>query len=78
MYSQSPKAKRVEFRCPDPGANPYLTFAALLMAGLDGIKNGYSPGDPAEEDLFEDENMGKYDMVKRVLGRGAGCPGSRS
>lgn len=53
MYSQSPKAKRVEFRCPDPLANPYLAFAACLMAGLDGIKNKIHPGDAAERDLFE-------------------------
>jgi len=43
MYSTSPKAKRLEFRAPDPSANPYLTFAALLMAGLDGIKNKIEP-----------------------------------
>jgi glutamine synthetase len=53
VYSQSPKAKRVEFRCPDPSANPYLAFAAMLMAGLDGIKNQIDPGEPAETDLFE-------------------------
>lgn len=53
VYSQSPKSKRVEFRCPDPAANPYLAFAACLMAGLDGIKNQIDPGDPAETDLFE-------------------------
>lgn len=67
MYSDNPKSKRIEFRCPDPGANPYLAFAAMLMAGLDGIKNNYSPGDPGEEDLFEDEVMAKYDMVKGSL-----------
>lgn len=67
MYSQSPKAKRIEFRCPDPGANPYLAFAAMLMAGLDGIKNGYGIGDAAEEDLFEAENMAKYSQVKGSL-----------
>jgi len=43
MYSTSPKAKRLEFRAPDPSANPYLTFAALLMAGLDGIKTKSEP-----------------------------------
>ncbi|HEY1408967.1 MAG TPA: type I glutamate--ammonia ligase, partial [Promineifilum sp.] len=52
MYSKSPKAKRIEFRCPDPAANPYLAFAAMLMAGLDGIKNQIDPGEPAEMDLF--------------------------
>jgi glutamine synthetase len=59
MYSANPKSKRIEFRCPDPAANPYLAFAACLMAGLDGIKNQIDPGDPAEMDLFEEENIGK-------------------
>lgn len=53
VYSKSPKAKRIEFRAPDPSANPYLTFAALLMAGLDGIQNRIDPGDPADKDLYE-------------------------
>src|SRR6266496_18559 len=55
MYSESPKAKRIEFRCPDAAANPYLAFAAMLMAGLDGIEQGYEPGEPADYDLFEEE-----------------------
>ena len=63
MYSKSPKAKRVEFRCPDPTANPYLAFAACLMAGLDGIKNQIDPGDPAEVDLFDAEHMGQVKMT---------------
>jgi glutamine synthetase len=63
MYSKSPKAKRVEFRCPDPTANPYLAFAACLMAGLDGIKNQIDPGDPAEVDLFDAEHMGRVKMT---------------
>jgi glutamine synthetase len=54
MYSSSPKAKRVEFRCPDATANPYLAFAAMLMAGLDGIENDLDPGSPADFDLFDD------------------------
>jgi glutamine synthetase len=66
MYSKSPKAKRVEFRCPDPAANPYLAFAACLMAGLDGIKNQIDPGDPAEVDLFDAEHMGQ---VKTTVGK---------
>ena len=53
MYSQSPNAKRVEFRPPDPTCNPYLAFAGMLMAGLDGIDTGASPGEPVEEDLYE-------------------------
>jgi glutamine synthetase len=54
MYSESPKAKRIEFRCPDASANPYLAFAAMLMAGIDGIEQGYEPGEPADFDLFEE------------------------
>ena len=53
MYSTSPKAKRLEFRAPDPSANPYLTFAALLMAGLDGIKSKIEPPQPMDVDLYE-------------------------
>jgi glutamine synthetase len=56
MYSQSPKAKRIEFRCPDPTANPYLAFSAMLMAGLDGIEKGLDPGAPSDFDLFEDSH----------------------
>ncbi len=55
MYSDSPKAKRIEFRCPDAAANPYLAFAAMLMAGLDGIERGLDPGAPADYDLFEEQ-----------------------
>ena len=53
MYFNDPKAKRVEFRSADPTCNPYLTFSAMLMAGLDGIENGYDPGEPLQQDLFE-------------------------
>ncbi|HXZ82988.1 MAG TPA: type I glutamate--ammonia ligase [Acidimicrobiales bacterium] len=53
LYSKSPKAKRVEFRCPDPACNPYLAFAAMLMAGLDGVANRVEPQAPVDEDLFE-------------------------
>jgi glutamine synthetase len=53
MVSKSPKAKRVEFRAPDPTANPYLTFAALMMAGLDGIQNRIEPPKPLDKDLYE-------------------------
>jgi len=53
MYSTSPKAKRVEFRCPDPSANPYLAFSAMLQAGLDGILNKIEPPDPIDKDLYE-------------------------
>jgi glutamine synthetase len=53
VYSSAPKAKRVEFRPPDPTANPYLAFSALMMAGLDGIKQRLDPGPPVDVDLFE-------------------------
>lgn len=54
MYSANPKAKRIEARFPDPSCNPYLAFPALMMAGLDGIKNKIHPGDPADYDLYEE------------------------
>ena len=56
MYSESPKAKRIEFRCPDAAANPYLAFAAMLMAGIDGAQRGLEPGEPADYDLFEESH----------------------
>ncbi|MDJ0341206.1 type I glutamate--ammonia ligase [Streptomyces sp. H10-C2] len=49
----NPKAKRIEFRAPDPSSNPYLAFSALLMAGLDGIKNKIEPAEPVDKDLYE-------------------------
>jgi glutamine synthetase len=53
MYSPSPKAKRVEFRCPDPSCNPYLSFSAMLMAVIDGIQNKINPGDPLDKDIYD-------------------------
>jgi glutamine synthetase len=53
MYSKSPKAKRLEFRCPDPSCNGYLAFAAMLMAGLDGVQNRIEPQDPIDKDLYD-------------------------
>jgi len=67
-YSGSPKAKRIEFRCPDPAANPYLAFAAMVMAGMDGIKNQIDPGNPAEIDLFDEDTLKTVQMVKGSLG----------
>ena len=65
MYFPNPEAKRVEFRSADATCNPYLAFPAMLMAGLDGIENGYDPGDPLESDLFElsDEEVKKLKQV---------------
>ncbi len=53
MYSTNPKTKRIEVRFPDPTCNPYLAFAAMLMAGLDGIQNKIEPGQPLESDMYE-------------------------
>jgi len=53
ITGSNPKAKRLEFRCPDPSSNPYLAFSAMLMAGLDGIKNKIEPATPVDKDLYE-------------------------
>jgi len=53
MYSPSPKAKRLEFRCPDPSCNPYLSFSAILMAAIDGIQNKIDPGEPLDKDIYD-------------------------
>jgi glutamine synthetase len=68
LYSQSPKAKRLEFRCPDPSCNPYLAFSAMLMAGLDGIQNRIEPPDPMDKDL--------YDLPPEELAKVPQVPGS--
>jgi glutamine synthetase len=68
-YSPSPKAKRVEFRTPDPAANPYLANAALMLAGLDGIQNRIDPGDPLDKNLYElpPEELAKVPSVPDSL-----------
>ncbi|MGH3918472.1 MAG: type I glutamate--ammonia ligase [Pseudonocardiaceae bacterium] len=53
ITGNNPKAKRIEFRCPDASGNPYLSFSAMMMAGLDGIKNAYEPAAPIDKDLYE-------------------------
>ena len=53
VYTENPKAKRIEFRPPDCSCNPYLSFAAMLMAGIDGIQNKIEPGEPLEKDIYE-------------------------
>src|SRR6476660_4275645 len=68
MYSQSPKAKRLEFRPPDPSCNAYLAFSAMLMAGLDGIQNQIDPGPPLDKDI--------YDMSAEELKNVPSMPGS--
>jgi glutamine synthetase len=67
MYSDNPKAKRIEFRSPDPTCNPYLAFSAIMMAGLDGIEQGIDPGEPADYDLFENRDR-KTPVVPGSLG----------
>jgi glutamine synthetase len=52
MYSSSPKAKRIEFRTPDPSCNPYLGFAAIMLAGLDGVEKKMHPGEPLDKDIY--------------------------
>jgi glutamine synthetase len=53
MYSDSPKAKRLEFRCPDPSANPYLAFSAMVLAGIDGIQNKIEPPPPVDKNIYD-------------------------
>ena len=67
MYSKSEKAKRIEFRCPDPSANPYYAFSAMLMAGLDGIEKKIEPPAPLDKNIYdlEPEERAK---VKSVAG----------
>jgi glutamine synthetase len=75
MYSASPKAKRVEFRPPDPSANPYLAFAAMLMAGLDGILNKIDPGQPLDKDIYDlsPEEMKAVPSMPASLDEALGC-----
>ncbi|MDG1873514.1 MAG: type I glutamate--ammonia ligase [Mariniblastus sp.] len=53
MYSNDPKSKRIEFRCPDGSCNPYLAFSAIMMAAIDGIENKLDPGDPLDKDIYD-------------------------
>src|SRR6266581_415096 len=68
-YSENPKAKRVEYRPPGPAANPYVAFAAMVMAGLDGIQNKIDPGEPMDKNLYElpPEEMAKVPQVPGSL-----------
>ncbi len=68
MYSPSPKAKRIEFRTPDPSCNGYLAFAAILMAVIDGIQNKIDPGDPLDKNI--------YDLPPEELAEIPSAPGS--
>jgi glutamine synthetase len=68
LSGTNPKAKRLEFRCPDATSNPYLAFAAMLCAGLDGIKNQIDPGEPLDVDI--------YDLSPEELSKVPSTPGS--
>ena len=70
MFSSNPKAKRVEYRPPDPSANPYLCFSALLMAGLDGVANRIDPGEPMDKNLYDlpPEEASRIPQVPASLG----------
>ena len=68
LYSQSPKAKRLEVRFPDPSCNAYIAFSAMLMAGLDGIQNRIHPGEPLDKDI--------YDLPPEELAEVPSLPGS--
>src|SRR5207249_4719525 len=69
MYSAAPRAKREEFSPPDPSCNPYMAFAAMLMAGLDGIENKIEPGQPLDKDIYETdpEEMSKIPSMPGSL-----------
>jgi glutamine synthetase len=70
ITGSNPRAKRIEFRCPDPSANPYLAFSALLLAGLDGIKNKIEPPQPIDKDIYElpPDELAEVDQVPTSLG----------
>jgi len=69
-FSESPKTKRIEYRPPDPSANPYLCYTALLMAGLDGVLNKIEPGEPIDKNMYElaPEEHAKIPQVPGSLG----------
>ena len=73
MYSPNPKAKRLEFRCPDPSCNPYLSFSAILMAAIDGIQNKIDPGEPLDKDIYDldPEELDERAADAGLAGRGA-------
>lgn len=74
-YGNSPKAKRIEIRFPDPTANPYLAFSAMMMAGLDGIQNKIHPGEPMDKDLYDlpPEELAEIPTVAASLREALDC-----
>ncbi len=75
MYSQSPKAKRIEVRYPDPTCNPYLAFSAMLMAGIDGIENKIDPGEPLDKDIYSlpPEQLANFEVTPATLEEALDC-----
>jgi glutamine synthetase len=75
VYSPSPKAKRVEVRYPDPSCNPYLAFAAMLMAGIDGVKNKIDPGEPLDKNIYSltPEELAKVPNMPSSLDEALDC-----
>ncbi|MGH9623188.1 MAG: type I glutamate--ammonia ligase, partial [Bryobacteraceae bacterium] len=75
MYSSSPKSKRIEFRPPDPSANPYLAFAGMMMAGLDGVVNKIDPGEPLDKDIYDlsPEELRKVPSMPATLDEALSC-----
>ncbi len=69
MYSDSPRSKRIEFRCPDPSSNGYLMFSAVMMAMIDGIQNKISPGEPLDRDIYDmtEDELQAYDKTPASL-----------
>ena len=80
MFSSSPKAKRIEFRTPDPSCNPYLAFAAMMLAGLDGIEKRIHPGEPLDKDIYalSPEELKEVPSVPALARRGAQGAARRS
>ena len=74
-FSENPKAKRIEYRPPDPSANPYLCYTALLLAGLDGVLNKIEPGEPMDKNLYElpPEELAKVPQVPGSLSEALDC-----
>jgi glutamine synthetase len=79
MSGSNPKAKRIEFRVPDPSCNPYLAFSAMLMAGVDGIRNRIEPPDPVDKDIYDlpPEELRNLPSVPRSLEESAVRPRGR-
>ncbi len=67
MYSENPKTKRIEFRCPDSSSNPYLAFSAMTMAAIDGIQNKIHPGDPMDKDIYH-LSSDEYEKIQSAPG----------